>query len=220
MAAFFDAGKATQRTLMRSNYRGTSAACLRCRRCDERRRVMTDMAVQTDLTFNDLKDFTDQDLQGGSLSRTIFVKNVTKDDTSCKFYTEPSPLSLRSSCNTMEKQDRLTLRESSEHFEGGSTPNSLRSSHNTMGKHIFTHRENTEYFEQGSVSELHVHNPKGPSTAPESHVTEEDLMYKPCKSGSANEWDVTPQECSFEIEDDDGTKVLASPVAAKKTKSS
>lgn len=50
-------------------------------------RVMTDMAVQTDLTFNDLKDCTDQDLQGGSLSRTIFVKNVTKDDTSCKFYT-------------------------------------------------------------------------------------------------------------------------------------
>lgn len=48
---------------------------------------MTDMAVQTDLTFNDLKDCTDQDLQGGSLSRTIFVKNVTKDDTSCKFYT-------------------------------------------------------------------------------------------------------------------------------------
>lgn len=50
-------------------------------------RVMTDMAVQTDLTFNDLKDCTDQDLQGGSLSRTIFVKNVTKDDTSCRFYT-------------------------------------------------------------------------------------------------------------------------------------
>ncbi|XP_052677280.1 uncharacterized protein LOC128158464 [Crassostrea angulata] len=50
-------------------------------------RVMTDMAVQTDLTFNDLKDCTDQDLQGGSLSSTIFVKNVTKDDTSCKFYT-------------------------------------------------------------------------------------------------------------------------------------
>lgn len=48
-------------------------------------RVMTDMAVQTDLTFNDLKDCTDQDLQGGSLSRTIFVKNVTKDDTSCTY---------------------------------------------------------------------------------------------------------------------------------------
>uniref|UniRef100_K1R7F0 Uncharacterized protein n=1 Tax=Magallana gigas TaxID=29159 RepID=K1R7F0_MAGGI len=45
-------------------------------------------------------------------------------------------------------------------------------------------------------------------------------MSKPCKSGSANELDVTPQECSFEIEDDDGTKVLASPVAAKKTNSS
>lgn len=66
--------------------------------------------------------------------------------------------------------------------------------------------------DEGSVSELH---PKGPSTAPE-----EDLMYKPCKSGSPNELDVSPQECSFEIEDDDGAKVLSSPVTAKKTKSS
>lgn len=65
-----------------------------------------------------------------------------------------------------------------------------------------------------------MHNPKGPSTAPESHVTEEDLMSKPCESGNANASDVTPQECFFEIEDDNGTKVLASPVAAKKTKSS
>lgn len=63
-----------------------------------------------------------------------------------------------------------------------------------------------------------MHNPKGPSTAPESHVTEEDLMSKPCESGNANASDVTPQECFFEIEDDNGTKVLASPVAAKKTK--
>lgn len=55
---------------------------------------MRDMAVQTDLTFNDLKDCTDQDLQGGSLSRTIFVKNITKDDTSCKFYTGVTLASL------------------------------------------------------------------------------------------------------------------------------
>uniref|UniRef100_A0A8W8MEP1 VWFA domain-containing protein n=1 Tax=Magallana gigas TaxID=29159 RepID=A0A8W8MEP1_MAGGI len=45
-------------------------------------------------------------------------------------------------------------------------------------------------------------------------------MSKPCESGNANASDVTPQECFFEIEDDNGTKVLASPVAAKKTKSS
>lgn len=38
-----------------------------------------------------------------------------------------------------------------------------------------------------------MHNPKGPSTAPESHVTEEDLMSKPCESGNANASDVTPQ---------------------------
>lgn len=42
-----------------------------------------------------------------------------------------------------------------------------------------------KFYLKGSVSELH---PKGPSTAPE-----EDLMYKPCKSGSPNELDVSPQ---------------------------
>lgn len=49
-----------------------------------------------------------------------------------------------------------------------------------------------KFYLKGSVSELHVHNPKGPSTALETRVTEEDLMSKPCKSGSANELDVTP----------------------------
>ncbi|XP_052695164.1 uncharacterized protein LOC128173505 isoform X1 [Crassostrea angulata] len=52
----------------------------------------------------------------------------------------------------MEKQDSLTLRESSEHFEGESTPNSFRSSRNTMEKReVLTHRENTEYFEREST---------------------------------------------------------------------
>lgn len=76
--------------------------------------------------------------------------------------------------------------------------------------------------DEGSVSELHVgvHTPEGPSTAQKSHVTKEALMSKPCKSGSASELDATPEECSFEIEDDDGAKVLGSQIAAKKTKSS
>ena len=48
------------------------------------------MAVQTDIGFPDLhaaEGYREQDWTTGSVSQYSFMKNRTKDDTSCEFYT-------------------------------------------------------------------------------------------------------------------------------------
>lgn len=48
----------------------------------------TSTAVQTDVCFDDLKMYTNSDLQDTQkLQRSLFMKYVLKDDQSCKFYT-------------------------------------------------------------------------------------------------------------------------------------
>lgn len=47
-----------------------------------------EMAVQTDLSFDDLSQYSDPELQDRKkLQRSLFMSYVLKDDDSCKFYT-------------------------------------------------------------------------------------------------------------------------------------
>ena len=49
---------------------------------------MTDQCVQTTITMEHLKDYEDQSLMDeGSMRRYLVIKDVMKDNDSCKFYT-------------------------------------------------------------------------------------------------------------------------------------
>ena len=49
---------------------------------------MTDQCVQTTITMEHLKDYEDQSLMDeGSMRRHLVIKDVMKDNDSCKFYT-------------------------------------------------------------------------------------------------------------------------------------
>lgn len=59
------------------------------------KKVMVDQAVQTTINKEHLCDYDDDNLMnGGSMRRQFILKDVMKDDNSCKFYTGSSLLNF------------------------------------------------------------------------------------------------------------------------------